>query len=91
MHFSMGTLELLLVLIAGAAALVLAARRDKRFRWAFAVFVCAAIAAAMTPPDLASMLLLFAAFLGCFTFGSTWKNPARSAERPVETPSSRSA
>lgn len=72
MPFSIGFLELLAIVLVAVPTLVLYARRDTRCRWLFAMFVCAILAASMTPADLLSMLLFLLAFLVIFAMGVTY-------------------
>ena len=73
MPFSLGGIELLALLAIAIPVALLYIRRDRRYRYGVAAFVCASVAALITPADILSMLILFAAFLGIFTFGSRYR------------------
>ena len=64
-----GTVELLTLLI----LVILSAtvwRRSDYSRWSWAVTICFAIAALVTPADVFSMLLVGAVFLGFYVAGT---------------------
>ena len=73
MPFSIGISELLTTLLVALPTIALYCRRDSRYRWSFAALVCATLAMVITPADLLSMLVLFAAFLGVFIFGMRYR------------------
>lgn len=73
MPFSLGAIELLLLVALAIPVAILYARRHRHFRAGVAVFVCATLAALITPADIVSMVLLFAAFVGVFLFGSRYR------------------
>jgi Sec-independent protein secretion pathway component TatC len=73
MFLSVGFPELLAIASVSVVMLVLYARGDARCRWLFAGSVCATLAAILTPADLASMAILFLAFLGIFMMGVQYR------------------
>ncbi|TWT47946.1 Sec-independent protein translocase protein (TatC) [Rubripirellula amarantea] len=73
MPLSLGAIELLLLSLLAIPVALLYARNHRHYRAGIAVVVCAALAALITPADIVSMLLLFAAFTGVFLFGSRYR------------------
>lgn len=69
MSFSIGLLELLVIACVAVPAVVLYARRDARYRWLAAGWVCAVLAALLSPADIASMGILWLGFVGTFALG----------------------
>ena len=69
MPFSLGALELLLLVTIAIPVALLYARRHRHYRVGVAMLVCAGLAALITPADVLSMLLLFTAFAGVFMLG----------------------
>ncbi len=73
MPFSLGAIELLFLAVLAIPVALLYARRHRHYRVGIAVVVCAALAALITPADIASMVLLFVALAGVFLFGSRYR------------------
>ncbi|QDT04881.1 Sec-independent protein translocase protein (TatC) [Rubripirellula lacrimiformis] len=73
MPFSLGAIELLLLAVLAIPVALLYARNHRHHRVGVAIVACAALAALITPADIVSMLLLFAAFAGVFLFGSRYR------------------
>ena len=73
MPYALGTTELLVLVTIAIPIAVLYLRRDRRYRYGIAAFVCASLAAAISPGDLLSMLILSIAFVAVFTFGSKYR------------------
>ncbi len=73
MPFSLGAIELLLLIALAILVATLYVCRHRYFRAGVAAFVCAALAALITPADVVSMVLLFAVFGVVFLFGSRYR------------------
>lgn len=73
MPFSLGIIELLFMAVLAIPVALLYARRHRHYRAGIVVFVCAALAALLTPADIVSMVLFLAAFGGVFLFGSRYR------------------
>ncbi|MCO8122215.1 hypothetical protein NHH03_10735 [Stieleria sp. TO1_6] len=82
--YSISVTEILLTSVTGALAIVLYLAGNERSRWAFVALCCALCASVLSPADLASMLVLWIAFLCFFVFGSRF-NVATSAENAEKT------
>ena len=73
MPFSVGALEMLCLVAMAIPVGFLLVRRHRFQRLGIAAFVCALLAALVTPADVFSMGLLFVAFLGMFLFGAKFR------------------
>ena len=71
--FSIGSLELLAIILIAVPTFVMYFRRDARCRWFFAVLVCMALASITTPADVASTAVMFPAFLSTFMMGARYR------------------
>ncbi|QEG02809.1 hypothetical protein Mal15_69300 [Stieleria maiorica] len=78
MFLSISAVELILTFVAGVSALVLYVRQDDRYHWAFAAFVCAVVATAISPADPMSMILMSIIFFGFFTFGTRYRRAEKT-------------
>ena len=73
MPYALGTAELFVLVTIAIPVAVLFLRGNRRYRHGIAAFVCASLAAIVTPGDLLSMLILSVAFIAVFTFGSRYR------------------
>lgn len=73
MPFSLGAIELLVLVIMAIPASLLFVRRHRHHRLGIAAITCAALAALVSPADIVSMGLFFVAFAGMFLFGSRYR------------------
>ena len=74
MHFGIGSLELVAILMSAAVSVAMFVRRDTGRRWSIAVFGCVTLAAILTPADIFSMLVMASVLFGVYLVGTRHYN-----------------